>query len=141
METLGARLAGAEVKAGVVGLQGDLGTGKTTLVRGWLRALGVTGPVRSPTYTLVEPYEMAQGRVYHFDLYRLSDPEELEYMGARDYFARDSLCLIEWPERAMGWLAQVDLTIKINFATLGRDVSLVPHNATGARFLDHFSSP
>lgn len=140
MEALGARLAGAGVKAGIVGLEGELGTGKTTLVRGWLRALGVTGTIRSPTYTLVEPYEIAQVRIYHFDLYRLSDPEEIEYLGARDYFAEDCLSLIEWPERAKGWLAHVDLTIKIELIISGRAVNLIPHSATGARFLGSFSS-
>lgn len=139
MEALGVRLASAGVQAGVIGLQGELGTGKTTLVRGWLRALGATGPIRSPTYTLVEPYELPQGRVYHFDLYRLNDPEELEYIGARDYLAGDSLCLIEWPERGKGWLAQADLTIRIEFSTQGRRVNLVSHSATGQRFLGSFS--
>lgn len=139
MEALGARLARAGVQAGVIGLEGELGTGKTTLVRGWLRALGVRGPIRSPTYTLVEPYEICQGHVYHFDLYRLRDSEELEYIGARDYFAEDSLCLIEWPERGKGLLVQADLTIRIEFAGQGRRVSLAPHSARGERFLDSFS--
>ena len=140
MEALGARLARAGIKAGVVGLEGRLGTGKTTLVRGWLRALGVEGPIRSPTYTLVEPYEIARGHVYHFDLYRLGDPEELEYIGARDYFAADCLCLIEWPARGKGLLPEPDLTITIEFADPGRRVSLASHNATGEYLLDRFAA-
>lgn len=140
MEALGARLARAGIKAGVVGLEGRLGTGKTTLVRGWLRALGVEGPIRSPTYTLVEPYEIARGHVYHFDLYRLGDPEEIEYIGARDYFAADSLCLIEWPARGKGLLPEPDLTITIEFADPGRRVSLASHNATGEYLLDRFAA-
>lgn len=136
MEALGARLAGAATQRAVIGLEGDLGTGKTTLVRGWLRALGVEGPIRSPTYTLVEPYETAYGRVYHFDLYRLTDPEELEYIGARDYFSGDSLCLIEWPERGRSWLPQADLTIHIDFAGPERSVTFYPHSAAGKYFLD-----
>jgi tRNA threonylcarbamoyladenosine biosynthesis protein TsaE len=139
MEALGAQLGRAGVQAGVVGLEGELGTGKTTLVRGWLRALGVSGPIRSPTYTLIEPYDICQNRVYHFDLYRLSDPEELEYLGARDYFAGDCLCLIEWPERAKGWLPQADLTIKIEFAEQGRRVRLISHGAAAERFLTRLS--
>lgn len=144
MEALGARLAGAGVRAAIVGLRGDLGTGKTTLVRGWLRALGVTGPIRSPTFTLVEPYEVCEGRVYHFDLYRLSEPEELEYLGARDYFAEDSLCLIEWPERGKGWLPVIDLNIHIAFDDKGegRQVRVISRSARAERVFGRlFSAP
>jgi tRNA threonylcarbamoyladenosine biosynthesis protein TsaE len=141
MEALGARLARVGLQTGVIGLEGELGTGKTTLVRGWLRALGVKGPVRSPTFTLIEPYEVSQGQVYHFDLYRLSNPEELEYLGARDYFVTGSLCLIEWPERGKGWLPPVDLTIKIEFSDRGqgRRVSLVSHSAVAERLISSLS--
>lgn len=123
-EALGAELA-ERLPAGTVFLEGDLGAGKTTLVRGWLRALGHVGAVKSPTYTIVEPYGISGKNVYHFDLYRLSDPEELEIIGGRDYFVTSSLCLVEWPARGEGALPAPDLVIRLAVDGEGRKAELI----------------
>jgi tRNA threonylcarbamoyladenosine biosynthesis protein TsaE len=106
-------------------LQGDLGSGKTTFARGFLRGLNFWGSVKSPTFTLVEEYDFAWGAVYHFDLYRLSDPEELEFIGIREYFAESSIVLVEWPERGKGVLKEPDLFLHFNlFEGDARKVSI-----------------
>ena len=126
MMRLGGKIADTFPQGGLVFLNGDLGTGKTTLVRGLLRHLGFEGTVKSPTYTLVEPYCINGRKLYHFDLYRLADPEELEYMGVRDYLSSDALCLIEWPEKAQGFLPQEDLNVSLYHADEMRKVHILP---------------
>jgi len=120
----GARLAGCCEAGLLVFLQGELGAGKTTLVRGLLRALGYAGPVKSPTYTLVESYRLRGLAVHHLDLYRLGDAEELEWLGIRELLAGDALCLIEWPERGAGVLPQADLLLLLDYQGQGRRVHL-----------------
>ena len=112
-EQFGARLVNVLEGSGIVFLSGDLGAGKTTLCRGVLRALDYTGAVKSPTFTLVEPYELPGHSVYHFDLYRLSDPDELNYLGVDEYFTSQALCLIEWSEKGLGLLPKPDLEIEM----------------------------
>lgn len=125
-EALGVALARALApRAGlVVYLQGDLGAGKTTLVRAWLRSLGITGTIRSPTYTLVEPYEVDGRSLLHLDLYRLADPEELHQLGVYDTPPDRSTWLVEWPERGAGELPPPDLDIHLSLAGNGREVRL-----------------
>jgi tRNA threonylcarbamoyladenosine biosynthesis protein TsaE len=119
----------------VVFLNGDLGAGKTTLTRGFVRGMGHAGNVKSPTYTIVEPYELADWRVYHFDLYRLSDPEELEYMGIRDYFEDNCCCFIEWPEKGQGILTQPDMIINLTYVDEQRTISLESITEKGSRLI------
>ncbi len=131
-----ARLAMALDSGLTIYLDGDLGMGKTTLSRGVMRGLGHEGAVKSPTYTLVEPYEDLKPPAYHFDLYRLGDPEELEYMGIRDYFSGQYLCLIEWPERGKGLLPEPDLEIHLEREGEGRSVVLRAGSQQGADLLN-----
>jgi tRNA threonylcarbamoyladenosine biosynthesis protein TsaE len=126
----GARLARASGGHGVIALRGNLGSGKTTLCRGLIRALGHTGAVKSPTYTIVEPYELGATRVLHYDLYRLAHPEEVEFLGMRDFLDGATLTLIEWPEKAAGYLPLADLELALEVLPAGRRLSwqaLTPH--------------
>jgi tRNA threonylcarbamoyladenosine biosynthesis protein TsaE len=116
-------------RTGILFLQGTLGVGKTTLVRGLLRGLGHQGPVRSPTYTLIEPYEQLRPPVHHLDLYRITDPEELDYLGLRDLLDGAGLLVVEWPERGEALLPAPDLCIRIEYAGAGRRLHLLPSPA------------
>jgi len=138
MEALGGRFASALGKLKLVTLDGPLGAGKTTLVRGLLRALGHAGAVKSPTFTLVEPYELNGRRFYHFDLYRLKDPEELEFLGIRDYLAGPDLCVVEWAERAGGVLPAPDVAVMIASTNGGRSVTVTAHTSQGEAWLGGF---
>lgn len=132
MEALGARVVDALGGRGLVFLAGDLGTGKTTLVRGALRHMGHQGSVKSPTFTLVEPYEINSQMVFHFDLYRLADPGELEFMGFRDYIAADTLCFVEWPERGAGGLPLPDIEVRLEYRGERRGAVIAAATARGA---------
>ena len=123
-EALGRALAPTLAGGMVVTLTGDLGAGKTTLVRGVLRALDITGPVKSPTYTLVEPYAVSSLYFYHFDFYRLGGPEEWNAAGFREYFRNDAIALIEWPEKAGAALPAADLAIALDLLSDGRRCTL-----------------
>lgn len=122
----------------VVFLHGNLGAGKTTLVRGMIQAMGHQGSVKSPTYTLVEPYQLEKASIYHFDLYRLGDPEELEFMGVRDYFSEQTICFIEWSEKGQGWLPKPDLEIDLEYVDQGRNITLQAVTHRGIEMLEKF---
>lgn len=136
MARLGALLAGATRAPVIIFLRGELGSGKTTLAGAYLRGLGHVGAVKSPTYTLVEPYDVAGRTVYHFDLYRLNDPEELEFLGVRDYLQGRSVCLVEWPERGAGLLPSADVDIHLQVADEGRVLTLESHSKEGEAMLN-----
>jgi tRNA threonylcarbamoyladenosine biosynthesis protein TsaE len=135
MEALGRRLAEATGEPGVIYLQGDLGTGKTTLVRSLMRGLGYHGKVKSPTYTLIEPYSLGGLTVYHLDLYRLASGEELEWIGLRDLSDGSGLLLIEWPEQGEGALPPPDLIISVDYRERGRQLDLQALSARGRQWL------
>lgn len=133
------------IQTGCVHLIGDLGAGKTTLVRAWLRSIGITGTIKSPTYTLVEPYEGAQGMIYHFDLYRLTDPEELDMIGIRDYAAdATALIFIEWPQLGGEYTPPADWEIKLDASDKsasdqGRQARLTAISAVAQTQLEQFN--
>jgi len=136
---LGRRLAAVAIPAGggrdnqatVIHLHGELGAGKTTLARGILRGCGFDGPVKSPTYTLVEPYELKCGRIYHFDLYRLSDPGEVEFLGTDEYFSGDNLCIFEWARRGGEAIPPADLEIELRGTGAQREFYCLARSAAG----------
>ena len=124
---------GCRSMGAVIYLLGDLGAGKTTLTRGFLRGFGFHGAVKSPTYTLVEPYEFSLCKIYHFDLYRLTDPAEVQYLGIDDYFQQQNICLLEWAERGRDLIPAPDLSISLRGTGTGREISCQTHTAKGER--------
>lgn len=138
-EDFGAILARLTQGKGLISLSGDLGAGKTTLCRGLIQAAGHQGAVKSPTYTLVEPYELGDIRILHFDLYRLEDPEELEFIGFRDYLSGDGLCLVEWPQKAGPMLPPVDLALDLRIEGRSRRVYWQAHTPDGETFASRLS--
>ena len=141
---LGRELAPLLAPGLVVWLDGELGAGKTTLVRALLRALGHSGPVKSPTYTLVEVYVVSSIYWYHFDFYRFNEPSEFEDAGLGEYFRDDCVCLVEWPEKAAGYVPPADLALVFRFAgptpDAGRRLELSAHSAAGQRCLSALAS-
>jgi len=119
----------------LVFLRGGLGAGKTAFVRGCLRAAGHTGAVKSPTFTLVEEYCLDSRAIYHFDLYRLADAEELEWMGMRDFLRPDAQCFIEWPERGEGFLPPADIELSLRIDGTARDLAVTAHSALGREIM------
>lgn len=130
MERFGAFVGSLLAPGQTVYLVGDLGAGKTTLVRGLIHHFLPLARVKSPTYTLVEPYTESKPALYHFDLYRLSDPEELEFMGVRDYVSTDAICLVEWPEKGAGVMPSAQLIITIEGLDETRQVTLKSDNVS-----------
>lgn len=139
MEALGAKVAPHLQGGEVIYLKGELGAGKTTFVRGLLNALGHLGKVKSPTYTLIEPYTIAGKDIYHFDLYRINDPEELEAMGIRDYCDGSAICLFEWPEQGEDLLPAADIILSLTHSEPGRNANIESNSPLGENILKLFS--
>jgi tRNA threonylcarbamoyladenosine biosynthesis protein TsaE len=137
----GAALARGLRAGMIVTLTGEVGAGKTTLVRGLVRSLGWTGAVKSPSYTLVEHYPISSLYFYHFDFYRFDNAAEWEDAGFADYFRPDALCVIEWPERVRGMLPPVDVALSMHYREAGRELSLQAGTLAGNECLAAFDLP
>jgi tRNA threonylcarbamoyladenosine biosynthesis protein TsaE len=140
-EALGAALAPGVAPGRVLHLRGDLGAGKTTVVRGVLRALGHEGTVKSPTYTLVEPYALSRLHLYHFDFFRLKDGAAWKDSEFREYFGPHAACLVEWPERVGAALGAPDLELRLEFTPLGRRALFRAHTPAGEAWLSSLRWP
>lgn len=119
----------------VLGLRGEIGAGKTTFIRAMLRALGILGGIKSPTYALVESYTINDLPIHHFDLYRIQEEEELDYIGFRDYFTTPSICCIEWPERIQNGLGCIDMDLALTTKGTGRELQIHAASAKGSHVL------
>lgn len=135
MLAFGEKFARACGDTAIIFLYGNLGAGKTTLSRGFLHGRGITGPVKSPTYTLVEPYELGDQKIFHFDFYRVRDADELEYIGIKDYFIPKAICLIEWPDSGAGLLPPPDVSCYIEACSVGRKLKLEAYSERGKKIL------
>jgi tRNA threonylcarbamoyladenosine biosynthesis protein TsaE len=138
-QALGAELAAVCSDTAVIYFYGDLGAGKTTLIRGFLRGLGYAGRVKSPTYTLVEPYEVNALNIFHFDLYRLQDSRELEFFGWQDYFIPQAICLVEWPQNGGELLPCPDVSCYIMSSSTGRQIRLEASSPHGHKILERLA--
>ncbi|MGB0287942.1 tRNA (adenosine(37)-N6)-threonylcarbamoyltransferase complex ATPase subunit type 1 TsaE [Aequoribacter sp.] len=132
----GQALAACLMPGLMIELRGELGAGKTTLSRAIIQCLGHKGAVKSPTYTLVEPYEHIEPPVYHFDLYRIADPDELHHLGVETYFNAHSICLVEWPERGVGFLPKADIVVTLEHAVLGRRIAVTACSDKGRAVME-----
>lgn len=119
----------------IMTFSGEIGAGKTTLIRAMLRALGIQSAIKSPTFSLVESYLIDPLHIHHFDLYRIHDETELEYIGFRDYFTTNAICFIEWPEHAMSYINQVDVKITLEMKGLGRQMEIHAYSPKGVAML------
>ncbi len=136
MQTLGKELGKLFAGGSIIYLEGDLGAGKTTFARGFIRSYNHTCAIKSPTYTLVESYPGDCLTIHHFDLYRIADPEELEFIGIIDYFSQETISLIEWPDRGKPLLPAPDLTVRIHYKNSKRKVTLIPHSPAATRVIE-----
>lgn len=134
-QDLASRIASCVHAPLVVTFSGEIGTGKTTLIRAMLRALGVSSSIKSPTFSLVESYQGTPMQIHHFDLYRIHDEAELDCIGFRDYFSEQAICCIEWPERASGYLARPDITFSLSLKGLGRQIVVEALSPSGVAIL------
>jgi len=134
-QSFGKRLARLCQGRWLITFSGPLGAGKTTIIRAFLREKGITGAIKSPSFAIVEPYQLDNEQFYHFDFYRINNPEELEYIGIRDYLTQDSIALIEWPEKAGSYLPPADLNIMLTPNATQRTLTITAATAKGKNLL------